>query len=210
MPIFVTTGGPVSNSPSMTEPQIQNAVFTAIRFCEREPLYFNESCAVVFATAAGRAWYDSGDEPNIATLAGVGKVYCEDAHGRQTLLQHAAPHALEILAGRSAGRGRPQYYTYFAQKLRLHPAPDADSYRIRLHLSPMRLHRAGSADEAHPWFREAFDLIKARAKYELYKDILKDAPMAMAAFADFNEQLAALRVETSRRNGTGYIRATGF
>jgi|GEM_PF-814950 len=236
MTVFVTTGGPISNVPLILEPQIrtfvdmvsiisdelddtngeyvsqiQSAIFSAIRFCEREPLYFNESREVVFSTIKGREWYGGSDEPNISTLAGLTNVYCEDGYNRQqTLLQHETSETLELLSDGSAVQGRPRYYTYFAQKLRLYPVPDNNRYRIRLALSPVRLHNITSASEAHPWFYEAFDMIKARAKYELYKDILKDAPMAMAAFNDFDEQLTALRVETSRRNGTGYIRATGF
>lgn len=235
MPVFITTGGPISGVPSVLEPhvrtladmihvisdelddtsneylaQIQNAIFSAIRFCELEALYFNESRDVVFSTEEGREWYDRMDEPNISTLAGLTHVYCEEEQGRRTRLQRKASDVLELLSDSGAGRGRPRYYTYLAQKLRLYPVPDNGRYRIRLELSPARLQDITSASEASPWFYEAFDLIKARAKYELYKDILKDAFMAMAAFNDFDEQLMVLRAETSRRKSTGTLRATRF
>ena len=77
-------------------------------------------------------------------------------------------------------------------------------------IEPYRLEEVLKADEESPWFVDAFDLVKARAKYELYKDILKDADSARTAFNDSNEQLSALKAETSRRNGSGKIKATVF
>lgn len=53
-------------------------------------------------------------------------------------------------------------------------------------------------------------MVKARAKYILYKDILKDAALAAEALNDYNDQHDALKAETSRRNATGCIRATAF
>jgi len=235
MPILVTSAGPVSNVPAIVEPQvrtmadminriadelddtnneylsqIQNAIFAAIRFCEREPLYFNESRDIVFATVTGRDSYDRRDNPHIGTQAGLIQVYCEDGSGQRHLLRRESPQQLELWSAPGTGRGRPRYYNYFAQHLRLWPVPDSDSYRIRMQLAAVRMQDIHAANEAHPWFYEAFDLIKARARYELYKDILRDMPMALTAFNDFTEQLSVLRAETSRRQGSGHIKATGF
>lgn len=235
MPIFITTGGPIANVPSVLEPQIrtfadminaisddiddttneylsqiQEAIFSAIRFCEREPLYFNESREVSFLTIPGQEWYGVEQCADIATLGGLTAVYCETQNGNRRELRHEPPAVLETLSDSGAARGEPYCYTYFGQRLRLYPFPGEGPYKIRLQLSPVRLKSISSASEENPWFSEAFDLISARAKYEIYKNILKDAAMAAASFNDFNEQLGALYAETSRRNGTGKIRATGF
>ncbi|WP_246786734.1 hypothetical protein [Bartonella henselae] len=79
-------------------------------------------------------------------------------------------------------------YSYFDKKLYLYPTPDA-VYQVQLFLSPMRLEELESASQEHPWFVYGFDLIKACAKYELYKNILKDPVCAAAAYNDFNEHL---------------------
>ncbi|MDD9330801.1 MAG: hypothetical protein PV353_10635, partial [Bartonella sp.] len=106
-------------------------------------------------------------------------------------------------------RGIPTRYAYFEQKLVLSPIPDA-SYSIRLILSPMRIKEIETMQEDSIWFLEAYELIKTRAKYELYTNILKEPQMAAAAFAMFQEQLEALTIETSRRKNLFQIQHTDF
>lgn len=232
MTIIVTTSGPISSVPTILAPQIktlndlinnisddiddtnneylaqiQEAIFSAIRFCEREPFYFNESREVTFLTKEKQEFYSREDNAAIATLAGLSNIYCHSSNSRQYILKAEQPQFFEKFNTHTAGE--PLYYCYFGQKLRFYPIPD-QSYKIRLQIAPIRFDNISMASEANPWFYEAFDLIKARAKYELYKDILKDSNFAATAFNDFQEQLAALRAETSRRNGSGKIYATNF
>ncbi|UXM95428.1 hypothetical protein N5853_01935 [Bartonella sp. HY329] len=232
MAVIVTTGGPISGIPTVLAPQIktftdlinsisddlddtnneylaqiQEAIFSAIRFCEREPFYFNESREVSFFTKQDQEFYSTDDNEAIATLAGLSQVYCQRDNNHYVLLAAKPPEFMETRQGNE--RGEPIYYSYFGQKLRFYPIPDT-AYQIRLQLSPVRFRNITSANEPNPWFYEAFDLIRARAKYELYKDILKDGDIAASALNDFYEQLAALRAETSRRNGRGRIYPTNF
>ncbi len=66
-------------------------------------------------------------------------------------------------------------------------------------------------DEAtNPWTEDGYDLIKARAKYILAKDTLKDADVATEAFGDWKEQDARLKRETSYRGSRGSIVPTWF
>lgn len=233
MAINITTDGPLFTAPTVITPktgtlgnliqiiadeiddttseyvsQIQEAIFSAIRFCERYPFYFNESRDVTFMTTRGREWYGLPDIPAIATIAGLQAVYC-DMLVYKLKLRPATPQEIEILDGENLRTGEPSHYLYYGQKIRIYPIPNA-TYLIRLQVAPVRFPTVKTIDEQNPWFVEAFDMIKARAKYELYKDILKDASMAGAALNDFNEQLEVLRAETSRRHGTGKVRATGF
>jgi len=235
MPIHVTTGGSLEAVPPLLDKpkatfqemivaiaddlddshneylaQIQAAIFSAIRFCEREAFYFNQNREIVFKTIAGQAIYDGMAHADIATLAGLSAVYCQKMGERAQALQPMPAQRWERLQPNGTSFGRPQHYNYFAQTLRLYPTPDDARYLIRLSLEPKRLSMPTSMDEDHPWFLEAFDLIKARAKYELYKNILQDASQAAASWNDFLEQLQALRAETSRRISTGNIAATVF
>lgn len=235
MSIIVSTSGPVSAFSSVVDPaastlsdliqqiadeiddttgeyagQMQNAIFQAIRFCEREPYYFNETRDVTFPTISGQEWYGAADNSNIPTLARIVMAYCERSDGQRTPMQRATPEELEIFADNSAARGEPYAWTYFGQRVRIYPIPDLASYTIRLQLGPYRLATMTAASDSNAWMTEAFDMIKARAKYTLYKDILKDATLAAEALNDYTDQDNALKAETSRRNARGVIRATCF
>jgi len=241
MPILVTTAGPVSGSGTLWganlrnfndmvaaladeiddsqddyTPQIHHAIFAALRFCAREPFYFNEARDVVFDTIAGQAWYDATHHKEIGTLAGLSAVICQRitqgqgiTQGQAWALRCETPKKLEIL-DTTQRRGAPSRFCYFGQKLRLYPRPDTNGYRIRLQISPRRFEELKDGAQESLWFVEAFDLIFARAKYELYKNTLKDVAAAAASLGDFQEQLHSLRAETSRRRNGGFVKPTLF
>jgi len=233
--ITVETTGPITGIPSVIAPsaatfsdlvsaiadeiddttaeynaQIQTAAYAAIRYCERNVYYFNETRDVTFPAISGQDWYDGADSPQIPKLGRIVAVYVERTDGRRYEMRRVTPEELERLADNSASRGEPYAYTYFGQKLRLYPIPDSSPYTIRLQLGPYRLATISSQSDSNVWTTEAFDMIKARAKYILYKDILKDAALAAEALNDYTDQHSALVQETSRRNSSGVIEITCF
>ncbi|WP_421565575.1 hypothetical protein [Ochrobactrum sp. EDr1-4] len=235
MAILVTTSGPNNTIPALLDAQdrtfydmmtviadeiddttgeytaqIQNCIFAAIRFCERNVYYFNETRDVTFSTVAGREWYGKADNANISTLVRIVAAYCEDSSGQRTTLRRVMPEDIETVSDNAASRGEPYMFTYFGQRIRLYPIPNDTEYTIRLQLGPYRLAEIQTSTDSNAWFTEAFDLIKARAKYQLYKDYLKDAMLAGASLNDYNEEDSALSAETSRRNGRGKIIGTAF
>lgn len=235
MTITVETGGPIDTIPPVIGPsastfsdmalqiadeiddttgeyagQIQTAIFTAIRYCEREVYYFNETRDVSFTTVNGQEWYGAADNSNIPTLIRIVQAYCERSDGERTCMNRETPEALELLSDNSASSGEPYAWTYFGQRVRIYPIPDATVYTIRLQLGPYRLATISNASDSNVWTTEAFDMVKARAKYILGKDILKDAELAAEALNDYTDQHNALKAETSRRNARGYIQVTCF
>lgn len=190
--------------------QIITAILAAVRYCERDLYYFNETRDVTFSTVNGQDWYDATDDAEIPRLVRIVAAYCEDAGGSRSTLTRYAPEEIERMADDGASTGEPSGFTYFGQRIRLYPIPDATPYTIRLQLGPYRLTRIADTSDTNAWFTEAFDMVKARAKYILAKDTLKDAALATEALNDYNDQQAALKAETSRRNGSGFIRATCF
>lgn len=235
MPITVETGGPIDSIPPVIGPsaatfsnmavqiadeiddttgeyagQIQTAIFAAIRYSEREVYYFNETRDVTFTTVNGQEWYGASDNSNIPTLVRIVEAYCERSDGERTCMQRETPESIELLSDNSASRGEPYAYTYFGQRIRIYPIPDATVYTIRLQLGPYRLATITNASDSNVWTTEAFDMVKARAKYILGKDILKDATLAAEALNDFTDQQNALKAETSRRNARGFITVTVF
>jgi hypothetical protein len=235
MTITVETTGPIDTPPSVIGPSastfsdlqlqiadelddttgeyagpIQNACYQAIRWCERDVYYFNETRDVTFSTVDGQDWYGASDNSNIPTLGRIVAAYCEQTDGRRTILRRVRPEEIELSADSSASRGEPYAFTYFGQRVRLYPIPDETVYTIRLQLGPYRLATITSSSDSNVWTTEAFDMVKARAKYIIYKDILKDAALAAEALNDYTDQHKELKAETSRRNGSGVIVATCF
>lgn len=235
MVISVTTGGPIDSigplvpntSPSFSNlvsqiadeiddttseytAQIQTSVFSAIRWCEREPYYFNQTRDVTFATVEDQQFYGEADNEQIPRLGGIVAAWTEDAQGQRTTLLRWRPQEMESLSDNSAAKGEPYAFTYFAQQVRLYPIPGETSFTVRLQLGPYRLAPITDPSDSNVWTVEAFDMVKAYAKYLLYKDILKDANLAAEALNDYNSQHWALKAETSRRNGTGVVKATNF
>lgn len=235
MPIAVETGGPLDTIPPVIGPsastfsdmalqiadeiddttgeyagQIQTSIFSAIRYCERDVYYFNETRDVTFSTVAGQEWYGAADNTNIPTLGRLVEAYCERSDGERTCMNRETPESIELLSDNSASSGEPYAYTYFGQRIRLYPIPGATVYTIRLQLGPYRVAPITNASDSNIWTTEAFDMVKARAKYILGKDILKDANLATESLNDYTDQQSALKAETSRRNARGKITVTCF
>lgn len=190
--------------------QIAKAITKAIRYCERETYYFNETRDETFVTVDGQEWYGAAANANIPTLVHIEKAYSEDTSGQRTEILRYRPSDIELLADNSASRGEPYCYTYFGQRIRLYPIPAAAVYTIRLQLSPYRLTALTDDNDSNAWTTEAEDMIFARAKYILCKDTLKDAVMAAEALNDYSDQHDSLKRETTGRNASGMIVPTCF
>lgn len=190
--------------------QIVTAIQAAQRFCERKTFYFNETRDETFTTVADQEWYDDSDNANISTLVRIQALYSEDSAGQRTMLIRVSPEEIETLSDNSAASGEPYLWTYFDQKIRLYPIPGSTDYTIRMQLGPYRLGTLSDDSDTNAWLTEAYDLIKARAKYILYKNTLKDPNLAAEALNDYNDQENALVAETTSRNGTGVICPTSF
>ena len=230
MGITITAGGPtgqteavsisglveaISNDIDDTNGEYTNEIVTAlnaaVRYCERNTYYFNEARDVTFTTVAGQEWYDDDDSADITTLIRIQDAYCEQSGAQRRRLNRATPEEIELLADAGASTGEPYAFTYFGRRLRLYPIPDSASYTIRLQVGPYRLNfDATDETSTSAWVTEAYDMIKARAKYILFKDTLLDPARAAEALNDYNDQHRALKGETALRNGSGKIAATAF
>lgn len=190
--------------------QILKAVQASQRFCERQTYYFNETRDVTFPTVSARDWYDANDNANIPTLVHIQAVWKEDSNGQRTILTRTTPEEIEYVSDNSASTSEPWNWTYFGRRIRLYPIPSTAIFTIRLQIGPYRLGTLAAPSDTNAWLDEAYDLIKARAKYIVYKDTLKDPALAAEALNDWSTQALALAAETSARNGTGQIRPTDF
>lgn len=67
-----------------------------------------------------------------------------------------------------------------------------------------------SAGDTTAWFNDARELIRHRAKREVYAHVLKDMELAAAAGAAEKEALRMLKAEAGEERSTGSIRPTEF
>lgn len=67
-----------------------------------------------------------------------------------------------------------------------------------------------SAGDAAAWFSDARELIRHRAKREVYAHVLKDMELASAAGAAEKDALRTLKAELGEEQSTGFIRPTEF
>jgi hypothetical protein len=190
--------------------QTRKAILSAIRFCERKTYYFNQTRDVTFPTVIGQEWYGAADNANIPTLVQIQYAYLEGPTVERRTMRRVQNVDIEEISPTAAEMGEPYCWTYFDQQMRIYPIPGPTVYTVRLQLGPYRLATLVDDAETNAWLSEAYDMIKARAKYILQKDTLKDAALAVEALNDFNDQELALAEETSRRMSTGRIKATCF
>lgn len=245
MPISVTTGGPTNiRDEGWTKPetldqmvsvisdeiddtqleytlQINRAVHEAIRFCEREHYWFNETREFVFSTVEDQEWYgantpsyvdpNTGIKENLSFFRSIIRItaafctYGPYPEGIKRRLRWVQPSELEYFTDRAAAHGIPDEYAYFDSKVRLYPIPRGGPFQVRFQVEPVRLAPIVRSDQTHPWFDAACDMIKERAKYNLYKNILKDDNRASIARAAYEEERQNIRYETSLRIGSSEI-----
>lgn len=188
--------------------QVASAVLEAIRYCERKTFYFNETREKTFNTVVGRVWYDANDLSDIPTLVHIQRAFIT-TNGNITDLLLMPPAEMEVLSDNTAAQGEPYGYCYFGQRIRIYPIPNA-VYEVRLQLGPYRLTPLADETDSNVWTTEAYDMVKARAKYIVAKNTLKDPIVAAEALNDYNHQFWALKAETSSRTGTGRVVPTRF
>lgn len=182
-----------NDEPNDNVEQLQECIFSAIRLCERELFYFNESRDVTFQTLPRVGVYSKEHSRYISDSVRISNVYIDSGDYTEEL-----EHESIAPSGYSSISKPIKYYCYNKQ-LFLYPVPD-EVYTVRLTVSPVRLSEITDVNEYSPWFDDGFDLIKTRAKYEFYKNYQKDLELASVARSDYEEQLQALRAETHRRS----------
>lgn len=105
----------------------------------------------------------------------------------------------------------PGEYAYNNDTLQFFPVPDA-VYTLRL-VGLAQIDAPSADDDANAWTTEAYDLIVARAKMTLYRDLFRDPEGVQMQLGALQEALSRLKRETARRLETplrahDYMRAT--
>lgn len=192
----------------MVETAVEAEINSAIRFYRAKRFWFSEqSTGRTFNTSAGQSEYSGSGGVDIANIIRIDSITVID-NGQVYPLRLVDPQSIEIMINSTGALGDvPTYYSYYEQKLRFYPIPDG-AYPIKI-MGVYRVDAPASDSETdNPWMTDAEELIRFRAKRNLYLNWMlgTEATQAQAMKALEDEAYDRLRVETSSRSQVRRIR----
>jgi hypothetical protein len=169
----------------------------AIRFYQRARFWFNETRQLTFNTVAGQDFYTATAEPRIPNLLQIDYIQVAQG-GRPLSLIGASAEDLDQWSY-TPTTGVPSNFAYFEQVLRLYPVPNS-AYPVRIaglvRVDPPTTDTDGATN---PWMNDAEELIRSRAKRNLYLHYMGDQQMAAGMKAAEDEALSSLKGESAER-----------
>ncbi len=187
---------------------IASEITSAINFYRGKRFWFTEQATGrTFNTSAGQSEYSGSGGVDIANIIRIDSITVID-NGQVYPLTLTTPQAIEIMINSTGALGDvPTYYSYYEQKLRFYPIPDG-VYPVKI-MGVYRVDAPASDSEAdNPWMTDAEELIRFRAKRNLYLNWMlgTEATQAQAMQALEDEAYQRLRAETSSRSQVSRIR----
>lgn len=188
---------------ALTQALSTTAIKSAIKYYERQRFWFMESTANTLTTSTSQEFYSSADQtwvPNVIELDSLEIVI--NSTTRYTLTRRTMAYIDDLSTG-PADVGQPQDYCYYARQFRFWPIPDA-AYQIAVRgLFPAAT--LSTTTDTNTWMVEAEDLIRARAKWDIYTNLLKDEQSAGEAKNEELDALSSLDRSDTRRVVTGRV-----
>lgn len=185
--------------------RVQDAIQTAIRHYERRRFYFTEFIDSL-STSSSQEFYSVSDYADMSLITEVDSLRINDGTFDYPLMERDWSY-MEQVQTYDGVYDDPTDYTFYSQRLRLYPIPDAA--RI-IHISGVKkLASLSATTDTNSWMTDGEALIRSRAKAELYlHTIHKPEKAAVMNQAEMNA-LSELEAETWRRVN-GKIRITQF
>lgn len=189
--------------------QITDAVDTAIRAYEEQRFYFNEAYRVTATLSSSAMSIALSDiHPRMVEFDRVRllingidmyDLYQRDyawVMARQDILTYSPPIEYAIYAEKvQFDCGADQAYPVIFDGIKSLGNSASDSY---------------SANDASAWFNAARELIRHRARREVYMHVILDADLAGAAKIAEDDAFNTLMSKTNQRASTGMIRPDSF
>jgi hypothetical protein len=178
-------------------------ISAAIRHYQPMRFYFNESRSVTFPTVAATTTYSW-------TTIGTEFYRIDGAFITEgTNVLELAPAHYTQFETPIASSARPTAFARLGDGVILWCSPDA-IYTVRLDGHIKAAEPATDATVGNPWMVEAYDLIMARAKGELYAHRYEDPNNAAIMQQAEASALKELRRATTSKVGTGQLVPTQF
>jgi hypothetical protein len=161
-----------------TVSDIHDAIMSAIDAYADEKFYFSESrSSVSFNTVAAQDSYTSSDDADIARILKIQYAFVTIGGQPQKLLPRLPEEVEAGNLGSGSLIGTPQFYTWYAETIRLEPIP-SDVFPVRFGCILKTAAPASDAETGNRWMVDAERLIRCRAKAELYAHVIKDTAKA--------------------------------
>lgn len=183
--------------------QIARAVLSSVRDHGAERFWFNETRSYTLALSAGTSEYSITEQAPVKDFIRFDWLKVP-VSGIDTELTYVSPREMEILHA-STVTDSPCDWTYFADKIRIYPVPDA-SYTLTI-AGHYRLVELEDETDENAWTTEAFDLIRYSALKRIFAFPVRNPDMAQMATAAEELELTYLRRETDRLKRTGQMMA---
>lgn len=183
------------------ESDIQSAILSAVAHYARDRFYFNTKTAT-FSTVVGQEYYSSSDLADIATLVTIDSLQVTIDGTKRPI----GVRDFDTIDDAQDGNvtGDPEFFAYYKQNIRFYPIPNA--VRTITAALVYRLAALSVAGDSNAWTTDAEELIRCRAKADLYENLLKEYDAADRMKMRCAEVLSTLKRETRLRNSNGILR----
>jgi hypothetical protein len=183
--------------------QIGVAINRAIEFYEKERFFFNETSGT-FSTVANQESYGSADSIP-STIAEIDEVTLTQSSTNIFPLDKTSFGSIRGLnSGGTTSTGVPLDYAYYMEKFWLSPIPNG-IYTVTVYFKKNYAQLSADGD-TNDFTEEAEDLIEARARWWLYKRVIRNKEEAAEAKFEEIEALASLQSKTTMLISTGSVR----
>jgi len=107
--------------------------------------------------------------------------------------------------GQTGSTGQPSQYCYYQDRLYLYPTPGSVYALMFWYIK--RLPALSADGDTNGWTNFAEPVIRNRAKWDIFLNLLRNMKLAQAAKAQETDAMDALETEHVQRNTTGRLRA---
>lgn len=178
--------------------EVESAVLSAVQYYTSQRLWFNEASGT-FSTVAGTSEYGTGTIPSGIVELDLVTV---TVNGR---VQELDPYPWQELASvdQAGWRGIPCKYGWRAEAIRLYPVPNA-VYTVTCYFLKEMTELVDDTD-TNVWTNEGFDLIKHRAKAELFDGVIYAPNRADRCRLLEQEELSKLMIRTNKMSASNIL-----
>lgn len=194
--------------------RVINEISTAIKFYQPRRFFFNDTRAITFSTVASTDVYPFNTPPSTVGTVGaefyrIDGVWITISSTDIRELVQVHPDDMEESADEDTTTGEPSEWSYMDRSFRLWRKPDA-IYSVRLMGHIKLAEPATDAETGNSWMTEAYELLRARAKYMLALHVWDDPELAARMKIAIGEAEGALISATFDKFRTGFVTATEF
>ncbi len=175
----------VSNPAASPNDFVTLAIMDAIAAYQTERFRFSDVDPAnpdTFNTVVNRDVYDSNDSAIIGSMHKVDRVYILIGNANQVITVEQ-PKVLRLYNQQALMVGQPTWYAMEDDKMILSPIPSS-VWQVTIEAFRDVAAPASDSEANNPWMTKAERLIRARAKYEIATNVLRNPDLAMTFSPD--------------------------